>query len=297
MMLQKVERNAKSLNEHRELSWLAQKVENGRKAPFSEIVTITPTIAKHILENNDENRPIRESLVQQIAADIEDGLWQLNGESIIISKDGHLNDGQHRLNAVILSGRPIQTVVMFGVSRASRLTVDMGTARQVADVLGMNGTKNTTAAAATSRLLLMHSLGVFNTGGIKANKVLNPTKQKVLDFHYLHSKAIDKSVGETCNVPFFKKSSTAAWGAAHYILTATNNQMAPLFFNKAATGEALKRGDAILTLRMHVVETIGVGFRPQHRLEMILRYWNAWREGRSLARRLTMHGDYPQIEA
>lgn len=297
-MLQILDKPNKNVSSLKELSWLAQKVSQGAKQPFSEIATITPSIARHILENNSDNRPIRDGLVRQIAADIDDGLWQLNGESIIIAKDGTLNDGQHRLSAIIESGKPIQTVVMFGVTRASRLTVDMGTARQVADILGMSGTKNTTAAAATARLLLMHSMGMFHTGGIKINgKLMSPTKQKVLEFHYLHSKGIDSSVAETCNVPFFKKSSTAGWAAAHYLIKATNPQMYALFFNKAATGESLKRGDPILTLRLHVVETIGVGFRPQHRLEMIIRYWNAWRENKSLARRLSMYGEYPEIEA
>ena len=297
-MLQVVERNAKTSKPPSSgMSWFASRVERGRKEPFSEIATITPEIARHILERNDDNRPIRQVLVEQIAADIRDGLWQLNGESIIVAKDGSLNDGQHRLSAIIDAGKPIQTAIMFGVSRASRMTVDMGTARQVADVLGMSGVKNTTAAAATARILLMHSMGVFNSGGTTRKGVLvSPTKQKVLEYHYLHSKGIDASVTETCNVPFFKKSSVAGWGAAHYLISQVNPEMVRLFFNKAATGESLKRGDPILTLRLHVIETIGVGFRPQHRLEMIIRYWNAWREGRSLARRIAMQNEYPEIE-
>lgn len=58
---------------HRELSWFADRVEKGRKAPYVEITTVTPTIAARLLEANDGNRPLNEKLVGEISADIELG--------------------------------------------------------------------------------------------------------------------------------------------------------------------------------------------------------------------------------
>lgn len=290
-MLQKVERNAKSLNEHRELSWLAQKVEDGRKSPFSEVVTITPTIAKHILENNVANRDIRERYVAQIASDIRDGNWQLNGESIILAKDGSLNDGQHRLHAVIESGEPIRTVVMFGVERDSRFTVDMGAARGVHDVLGMDGVKNRNNAASIAKMYQAYLDGQYSDRG---NTHLQ-TKQAVRKFYYKHRKEIDRAAQVVTNCKFMKRFGVTAFGVAHILFEQKDKAASALFFHKVSEGTDLKRGDAILTLRMHMTEVREDNLRANEKLELIIRYWNAWRTGRSLSRRMSILRSFPEI--
>lgn len=284
---------ANEMMANRELSWLAQRVARGQKEPFSEIATITPSIAKHILERNDDNRRITQSLVDQIATDIADGLWQLNGESIVISRDGILNDGQHRLNAIIKSGIPVRSVVMFGVSRESRTTVDMGAARKAGDLLTMNHVSNTTVAAGCARLLIMYHKGQFSTG---KNGNPAPTKQQIVAYYHKTAKVIDRASAVASNNTFFKKSSGTAWAAAHAILMQKNKDAAELFFHKAASGESLKRGDAILTLRLHCMEAKGEFRKTSEWLEMILLYWNAWRDGRTVSRKLSLKKKFPAIE-
>lgn len=302
MLLEKMKResasevSAKSYGENRELSWLAQRVARGQKEPFSEIATITPSIAKHILERNDDNRSLKDGLVRQIATDIASGLWQLNGESIIIAKDGSLNDGQHRLSAVVESGKPIQTVIMFGVSRASRDTVDMGSARSVGDIIGMHGGKYATTAASVSQLLMMFRRGAYSIGdGGRGTVSRRPTKQEILAYYARHGKEIDKSVARTINDKFFKKTGPTSWPVAYAILSRINPDAAELFFTRAASGENLSRGDAILTMRGHFLEH-PARIRSWERLELIIRYWNAWRKRKPTSRRIASLGSYPEIE-
>lgn len=117
-------------------AWMKRYSRNG---VFSERATITPALAEVILERNPANRKISEVAVRRYATDMSDGRWQFNGETIIIDKDGMLNDGQHRCHSAILSGASFDTLVAVGVERESRETLNTGKIRIVADHLQMKG--------------------------------------------------------------------------------------------------------------------------------------------------------------
>ena len=55
-----------------------------RQKPRTKIVIITPAKAEAMLKRNQNNRHISKNAVQVFAADMKAGLWDLNGESIII---------------------------------------------------------------------------------------------------------------------------------------------------------------------------------------------------------------------
>ncbi len=71
--------------------------------------------AKELLENNDHNRKVTTSRVQEYAKEMTNGLWLYNGESIIVSVSGRLLDGQHRLLAIVESGVEIEMELVEGV--------------------------------------------------------------------------------------------------------------------------------------------------------------------------------------
>lgn len=81
------------------------------------------------------------------------GRWRLNGQTIILSLDGDLNDGQHRLWAVVLTGTPIRATVFFGAERDSRLTVDTNDQRTGASRLTFLNIPNAALADAAVRLV------------------------------------------------------------------------------------------------------------------------------------------------
>ena len=82
---------------------------------------ITPKIAKDYLKWNTKNprgtNSLRRSYAKQLADDMTAGKWQQNAATIVFDEDGFLKDGQHRLAAVILSGKTIEFVVVRGVGR------------------------------------------------------------------------------------------------------------------------------------------------------------------------------------
>lgn len=135
---------------------ISDKVKASRRGAFSEIINITPEIAQRILSRNPNNRKIVVRAGSGLAGKMRDILgerWRLNGQTIILSLDGDLNDGQHRLWAVVLTGTPIRATVFFGAERDSRLTVDTNDPRTGASRLTFLNIPNAALADAAVRLV------------------------------------------------------------------------------------------------------------------------------------------------
>lgn len=78
----------------------------------AKVEIITPGFAKQLLELNPTNRPLSDHTVQRYARDMRGGRWQPNGQGIILTADGKLLDGQHRLAAIISSGETIGVIIL-----------------------------------------------------------------------------------------------------------------------------------------------------------------------------------------
>jgi len=102
----------------------------------TKVETITPTIAKYMLEKNIANRPIRWSHVEKIAKEMLDGEWQVTHQGIAFNESGFLIDGQHRLNAVILSGKPVTMAVTRDCEARAFDVIDRGVKRSLSDIIG-----------------------------------------------------------------------------------------------------------------------------------------------------------------
>jgi hypothetical protein len=278
---------------HRELSWFSQRVEKGREAPFVEITTVTPAIAARLLEANDGNRPVNDRLVMEIAADIEHGFWRLNGETIIVSREGLLNDGQHRLEAVMRTGTPIQTAIMYGVDRETRMTVDMGKVRSAGNFLSMDGAAHSNNTASVVKTVIDYQHGIIRAGGSGG---MAPTKQEIRDFYLKNKKRIDASVAHATSEKFGRVGGVTPIAAAHFILMKQNEAEAAVFFARLFDGANLKANDPILWLRNRLMSERKNWIRATEKLEIILRYWNRWRLGVKMTRQISREGVYPRIE-
>ncbi|MBU0958563.1 MAG: hypothetical protein KKB31_01330 [Nanoarchaeota archaeon] len=114
-------------------------------------VDVTPTLAERWLNNkNIHNRLIRERLVEQYALDMKRGNWGKTHQAIAFDENGDLIDGQHRLAAIMRSGKTInflivqdlpttQTISTNGISSqiATQLLVDQGAKRTAGDQLSL----------------------------------------------------------------------------------------------------------------------------------------------------------------
>ena len=103
-----------------------------------KIEDISPETAKKYLELNFVNRSISENRVASYARDMRSDNWQLNGESLKFNTEGQLIDGQHRLYAIIRSGKTIPMCVVRGLAVTIN-EVDRGKSRTTRDTLTIEG--------------------------------------------------------------------------------------------------------------------------------------------------------------
>ena len=126
-------------------------------------VMITPSKAKELLSKNTQNRNPQEGHVAFLAREMKTGSWKMNGETIVVSSDGVLVDGQHRLLACVKSSVSFPTILVEGVNIDVVTTIDTGKSRSLQDVLKMNGFKNVSKLA--SYIVAIHNVqrGVFSS--------------------------------------------------------------------------------------------------------------------------------------
>jgi hypothetical protein len=78
---------------------------------------VTPQIAEWLLKLNTGNRPLVQRAIERFCKILKDKAWVNTGEPVIVSHEGVLNDGQHRLTAILTSGIAAELDVRFGTRR------------------------------------------------------------------------------------------------------------------------------------------------------------------------------------
>tara|TARA_R110002074_G_scaffold224050_2_gene395270 strand:- start:431 stop:1324 length:894 start_codon:yes stop_codon:yes gene_type:complete len=116
-----------------------------------DLVYVTPKIAKEYLNGNTINRKKSDKHIRFLTSQMKNGLFIENGESIVFDEYGNLNDGQHRLYAIIAANKSYYMVVVTGVKSQTIATYDTGKNRSAADVLAINGYSQTVKIAALIR--------------------------------------------------------------------------------------------------------------------------------------------------
>lgn len=104
------------------------------------ITNVTPEMAKGWLEENlENNRKVKQSVVDKYSRDMRSGNWRLTHEAIAFNTKGKLIDGQHRLWAVMLSGIAVQMLVANGVPDDAFDHIDQGLSRSALDIFKTQG--------------------------------------------------------------------------------------------------------------------------------------------------------------
>jgi hypothetical protein len=114
---------------------------------------VTPEVAGWLLALNSGNRPLLQAAVNRFIRILRTEQWMLTGEPIIVSREGVLSDGQHRLEAVARSGLAAMMDVRFGIDRAAFAATGTGTRRTAGQALAIAGGSHSSTQAAIARLL------------------------------------------------------------------------------------------------------------------------------------------------
>lgn len=121
-----------------------------------EVLSVSPELAAQWLKLNTNNRPLSKNTVQQLAAQIQRGEWQLTHQGIAFDEDDVLIDGQHRLAAIVKAGTTVPMTVTQGVPRTAFTVMDTGRKRTGRDALALVGEANATHLAAALRGLHLY---------------------------------------------------------------------------------------------------------------------------------------------
>lgn len=156
-------------------------------------MTITPKIAAGILSKNTKNRRINQYRVNLYADDMRAGRWRTTAEAIIIDKNGELQNGQHRLQAVIKANIPVEFTVITGADPADMDYIDVGVPRSAANALDLHGIPNTHVyAAAAVRIIRLDKFANTTTKWTGYN---TPSKPEVVEWVRDHHHELSLETG------------------------------------------------------------------------------------------------------
>jgi len=215
-------------------------------------VLITPGYAKQLLAKNSKNRNINKAHVNFLANEITSGAFKYNGESIILSENGELLDGQHRLAAIIKSGISVYAELVEGVADNAMATINTGKKRMARDVLTINGFKNTSRLSSliinvykmNNKSLIMRGAGFnayYKTKPLANHSILEIAQSSDYE-KYLGS--YKKTLGVTLSV----------LDLVNYVFRHISNNLTDDFMKKFFEGAMLESGDPVLALRNALIK-------------------------------------------
>lgn len=276
---------ANALEARRAKAWLEDRLKKASKLAeddlISEVASVTPAMAEVILgQCNLGNRPIRERRIAHWTRTITEGRMMLLSQGISFSREGSLNNGQHRLLAIIRAGRSVKMNVTFGESRDAFMVLDTGAGRSGGDVLHTLGYKNTNQLAASARLYeLVTNYTPSNSGRFQLSN------DEVAEIIRQNPKLEDvTTAGHTIGNKL--KASTSALTTAFYIIQQKSDSARRLdgFIERLSSGAELKQSDPILVLREalrnHTLEIRRDGSGKQVQIcAGVIMAWNLWVKG------------------
>lgn len=224
-----------------------------------EQILITPKLAQDMLDSSKGNRSIRASRVDTYAKQMLMGEWHDNGDTVRVYSDGALQDGHHRLAAIVKSNVPMRTILVTGITKEAALTVDKGSARSVADnILFLNpefGTEISGLMAALARYIILHDAGLnWNMSG--GGHAIHTTDDKRIEFissnreKMLESCRFAKEVVAVGNT-MMPKSAVAA---LHYLGCRNDAAITESFLTVVFTGYGIERGTTADHLRTQLLK-------------------------------------------
>lgn len=277
--------------------WLDAQVGQVGSKISAPVVDLTPDIAAALLERNPNNRSLSKTKVDDFTHDMKNGDWKLNGEPVIIASDGSLNDGQHRCYAVMQSGVTVKTVMIFGVERETRDTLDQGKNRLVGDYLYMLGKQNANHLAAAARMLWQwQNIGFITHAAAAGAGKFKPTRTELIHL-VQNTPSLVKSLDAVYAKNSARLGSIGMVAFCHYAMKVASNESAVTeFVQSLVSGAGLEDDDPRLYCRNRLMGERG-SMGANQKVELIFRTWNAYRLNEKRSRIGLLGGELPMLES
>jgi hypothetical protein len=252
---------------------LVERVKEVQAAQKMRLEVITPQQAAIWLSKSQNYRTLKLGNVRYLTDSFDNDDYVVDGSTIKINPEGGAVDGQHRLAACVLSGKPFLTWVCYGVDDVRY--VDTGVGRKVSDWLRSIGEVQVEALGAALRMLWHHYHGAgLNTDDKHrlGPSLLAPVLEK-------HGK-----IRESIKTAYVSKRfvSVAQGGVLHYLFSRKNGELSDTFVQRLGDGLELGARDPVRRLREELI-TDGTRQGPRKfssgivRMAHLILAWNAWR--------------------
>lgn len=259
-------------------------------------IKITPEMALDILTLNLEHqRSIIESSIREFTNTMKDKRWkENNGDTICISKEMKLIDGQHRLWAIWLSKRTIEYIIVTGLPPDAFAFKDIGRNRTAGDVIHANGYNNSRPLAYAIKVISLFERRGIVKSNISihdvSNAEVNDWQQDATRMEWMN-KALEmlKSTWMEHNKNFF---TAPQWLAIFYIFSNLPNRKkdAKDFLDKFAEGVDLTRTSPIKIARSYFENDMAqfTKFKKKNKVtrnilaikfKVLFKAWDMWLDG------------------
>lgn len=267
----------------RQKAWFDTMVSDGRHDKPAEWRRVTPVLAQFLLERNPQNRDIHPGGLASWMRAMVEGRWDENGETIKVSAEGTLNDGQHRNWSSVLTGSTYTSLFVFGLKRETRMTNDIGIKRGGGARLAMAGVASPLIKASIVAL----SFRVMNGR--------NGTDIEHDDLYWSDADLFDlaASLGY---YSYPAKGTRAPFAVGIYILLkkGANIDAVREFVDAIRTGANLSPGSYLLKLRNAI--TTGTEKRSREEwVRIVIAHYNGWRNGQKLRAALEIPAVLPPV--
>lgn len=166
-------------------------VTHDERTYYASFVRINDEVASHILKDyNGHNRHRANATVLRYAESMRAKKWQVNGSTIVFSLDPiALEDGQHRLEAIVVTKVPQLFLVVLGVPFDRFVTIDTGQGRNLRHGLQVEGRD-----FADVRNRLVSHLHRFERDVLGTKTAASPSIEEGLAIHKRYQTDIDRAV-------------------------------------------------------------------------------------------------------
>lgn len=265
----------------------------------TKLEVISPSQAKKHLAAWGGNRKVSKLLVERYADAMRKGQWQAqNGETIKISKDGKLLDGQHRMHAVVESNKSIQFLVVRDVPFEAFVTIDSGKARSAGDVASIAGIANSSSVTSMARLMIQIEV----LGYISEDSRLRPSKQEILAYCREHDAVMQESYRATIRSKCTMLMGVTIPAAMHAMASMRGlGSYATQFFTEMGTGVfSIDNIEAypvyMLRQRLIKMQASRTRFPPPVLMAYLIKTWNAFIQNKKAQIvRFTEAEDFPTM--
>jgi hypothetical protein len=262
-------------------------------------VLITPDIAKLMLKQNYCNRTLRKQVVQIYADAIKEGKWHPDTtETIKVAVNNRILDGQHRLEAIVLSNIPTLMYVSFNLPVDAVTNIDTGAKRSSKDIFDLYGISNSQQLTAVLREYLLYTVAPDSINHLNNNKD-KVTTALMLETYNANIALWNENIN---NINRYARkiqldfSISGAWFLLAKDISTTD---AHTFFTSLADGTNFTCDkDPILKLREHLtnIKLRKETFNNSLNFALFVKAWNYFRKKQTISNlRYSTREAYPKM--